>query len=737
MSPCCVSTTTQSWPERAASSAVQVLGMVHQAPTVASPARQRSRSEVIARLPGVPANSRRSLRVRGVFHFDGVDDVEWRMAIEDQPQVFADHLHQPDVGLDSGAAGMRCEDHVVDGAQRRVDSERLDLIHVERSPRQVARSECLDERFLVHDRAAGGVDEEGSALHLRECRGADEGAGVDIERSVDANDVASSQQLVEVDALRAREVPGHHISEQDPGAEGGEPPRHRRADVAEADDADGRGGQLPAEHLFAHRVIRPPPPSPHRSVAPEGVAQQRDHRHHGPVGHRLLVVASRVGHRDPELGGGAMVDGIEADGRHLHQLAAAHALEHLAVDAMLVTLIADHQVGARACGQYRGLGGWRRDQHDIDLVPPLEHGPYGGFVVWAEAGEAGVHWPLRLAVQAGLWFRNRGRPGDSTFRAGPQPFQDSHHQATDLLACLRGVLGIGHVEAGLAERAGKQKRKRAQRLRLDDPAMHRLAQRPADADGAVTRLDHVHDVPVEDRSRVVQRDPAHGRVELGVDHQLAAAGERDPVVWLVELAHHLVRYLAHHLFVDLLEQGGLAAEVVVDGALGDACAGGDLLDRGGGVPALPEQLAGRRDEREPRGVALGLAFVSSNQGLDIHTKGMHTSIPAVWSAPYPEYVSKKGDREMPKFVIERDLPGAGNLSPEQLRTISQKSNKVIADLGPEIHWLHSYVTDDKLYCVYVAPDEDIILEHARCGGFPANKVTRLATMIDPSTGDVA
>ncbi len=92
---------------------------------------------------------------------------------------------------------------------------------------------------------------------------------------------------------------------------------------------------------------------------------------------------------------------------------------------------------------------------------------------------------------------------------------------------------------------------------------------------------------------------------------------------------------------------------------------------------------------------------------------------------------------MPKFVIERDLPGAGSLSPEQLRTISQKSNKVIADLGPEIHWLHSYVTDDKLYCVYVAPDADIILEHARCGGFPANKVNRLATMIDPSTGDLA
>jgi hypothetical protein len=90
---------------------------------------------------------------------------------------------------------------------------------------------------------------------------------------------------------------------------------------------------------------------------------------------------------------------------------------------------------------------------------------------------------------------------------------------------------------------------------------------------------------------------------------------------------------------------------------------------------------------------------------------------------------------MPKYVIERDIPGASNLSAEQLRSISQKSNKVIADLGPEIHWLHSYVTDDKLYCVYVAPSEDIILEHARCGGFPANKVTKLATMIDPSTGD--
>ncbi len=90
---------------------------------------------------------------------------------------------------------------------------------------------------------------------------------------------------------------------------------------------------------------------------------------------------------------------------------------------------------------------------------------------------------------------------------------------------------------------------------------------------------------------------------------------------------------------------------------------------------------------------------------------------------------------MPKYVIERDLPGAGKLTDAELQSISAKSNKVIADLGPDIRWLTSYVTDDKLYCVYVAPDEDIIYEHARCGGFPANRVTQVARVIDPSTGD--
>ena len=90
---------------------------------------------------------------------------------------------------------------------------------------------------------------------------------------------------------------------------------------------------------------------------------------------------------------------------------------------------------------------------------------------------------------------------------------------------------------------------------------------------------------------------------------------------------------------------------------------------------------------------------------------------------------------MPKFMIERELPGAGKLSAEELQGISQKSNSVISGLGPDIRWLQSFVTDDKIYCVYVAPDEDIIYEHARCGGFPANSVTPIATVIDPSTGD--
>jgi len=90
---------------------------------------------------------------------------------------------------------------------------------------------------------------------------------------------------------------------------------------------------------------------------------------------------------------------------------------------------------------------------------------------------------------------------------------------------------------------------------------------------------------------------------------------------------------------------------------------------------------------------------------------------------------------MPKYVIERPLPGAGKLSADELQAIAQKSNQVLADLGPEIHWLQSYVTEDKIYCVYVAPDTDLLYEHARCGGFPAETVTEVSTVIDPSSGE--
>ena len=92
---------------------------------------------------------------------------------------------------------------------------------------------------------------------------------------------------------------------------------------------------------------------------------------------------------------------------------------------------------------------------------------------------------------------------------------------------------------------------------------------------------------------------------------------------------------------------------------------------------------------------------------------------------------------MPKYVIERELPGAGNLSAEQLRGISQKSCGVLNELGPKIQWQHSYVAGDKIYCVYVSPNEELVREHAKLGGFPANSVTRVSAIIDPTTAEVS
>jgi hypothetical protein len=90
---------------------------------------------------------------------------------------------------------------------------------------------------------------------------------------------------------------------------------------------------------------------------------------------------------------------------------------------------------------------------------------------------------------------------------------------------------------------------------------------------------------------------------------------------------------------------------------------------------------------------------------------------------------------MPKFVIEREIAGAGNLKPQELQAISQKSCGVLKKLGPQVQWVHSYVTEDKIYCVYIAPDEKAVREHAAQGGFPANKISEIKTTIDPTTAE--
>ncbi|KMQ71894.1 DUF4242 domain-containing protein [Chryseobacterium koreense] len=90
---------------------------------------------------------------------------------------------------------------------------------------------------------------------------------------------------------------------------------------------------------------------------------------------------------------------------------------------------------------------------------------------------------------------------------------------------------------------------------------------------------------------------------------------------------------------------------------------------------------------------------------------------------------------MPKYIIEREIPGAGKLTNEQLKGISQTSCGVLRKMGPEIQWLQSYVTGDKIFCVYIAPNEEMIREHAKQGGFPANSVREVTTMIDPTTAE--
>ena len=92
---------------------------------------------------------------------------------------------------------------------------------------------------------------------------------------------------------------------------------------------------------------------------------------------------------------------------------------------------------------------------------------------------------------------------------------------------------------------------------------------------------------------------------------------------------------------------------------------------------------------------------------------------------------------MPKFVIEREIPGAGKLSAADLQGISQKSCSVLNELGPSIQWVESYVTDNKIYCVYIAPNAEMVRKHAEMGGFPANSISEIRTVIDPTTSEVA
>ena len=90
---------------------------------------------------------------------------------------------------------------------------------------------------------------------------------------------------------------------------------------------------------------------------------------------------------------------------------------------------------------------------------------------------------------------------------------------------------------------------------------------------------------------------------------------------------------------------------------------------------------------------------------------------------------------MPKFIIERNIPEAGSFTPEMLKSISKKSNEVLCSLGTSIQWIHSYVAGDKIYCIYMAPSEELILEHARLGGFPANSITKVSAIIEPASGE--
>jgi hypothetical protein len=115
-----------------------------------------------------------------------------------------------------------------------------------------------------------------------------------------------------------------------------------------------------------------------------------------------------------------------------------------------------------------------------------------------------------------------------------------------------------------------------------------------------------------------------------------------------------------------------------------------------------------------------------------HFHGLHSRVRTAKVQTTGQFSLHKA---MPKYVIERDLPGAGSFSGEQLRAVAQKSCAVLENLGPQIQWVQSYVTDDKIYCVYIAPNASLVREHASQGGFPANRVSEVKAIIDPATAE--
>jgi hypothetical protein len=129
------------------------------------------------------------------------------------------------------------------------------------------------------------------------------------------------------------------------------------------------------------------------------------------------------------------------------------------------------------------------------------------------------------------------------------------------------------------------------------------------------------------------------------------------------------------------------------------------------------------------------ATVTASLSEEIHTRFKTTDARRATLGSGSVPPTSLEETSMPKFVIEREIPGAGKLSPRDLKAISKKSCGVLSSLGPSVQWIESYVTADKIYCVYIAADESLVRRHAELGGFPANKISAVATVIDPTTAE--